>query len=352
MGAQVGILSILFALVAFVIFFAIKGFLIIQQSETMVIERLGTYHRTLSSGINILWPIFDKPRQIEWRFVQTGADGKTIIRKDTVKRIDLRETVYDFPKQSVITRDNVVTEINALLYFQIIDPVRAVYEIANLPDAIEKLTQTTLRNVIGELDLDETLTSRDTINSKLRAILDEASDKWGVKVNRVELQDISPPPEIRDAMEKQMRAERDRRAAILEAEGLKQASILEAEGARTAEINKAEGIKQARVLVAQGEAEARVKVAEAEAEAIRMVTQAIAASGGDPSNYLIAVRYLETLKDMVSGKDNKVIYLPYEASGVLSAIGGIKDMLEGVRSTAAQRPGLGTVESEPPARKS
>lgn len=351
MGAQVGILLILFALVAFVIFFAIKGFLIIQQSETMVIERLGTYHRTLSSGINILWPIFDKPRQIEWRFVQTGPDGKTIIRKDTVKRIDLRETVYDFPKQSVITRDNVVTEINALLYFQIIDPVRAVYEIANLPDAIEKLTQTTLRNVIGELDLDETLTSRDTINSKLRAILDEASDKWGVKVNRVELQDISPPPEIRDAMEKQMRAERDRRAAILEAEGLKQASILEAEGARAAEINKAEGIKQARILVAQGEAEARVKVAEAEAEAIRMVTQAIAASGGDPSNYLIAVRYLETLKDMVSGKDNKVIYLPYEATGVLSAIGGIKDMLEGARSTAAKGPGQETVESQPPARK-
>ncbi len=352
MGAQVGILLILFALVVFVIFFAIKGFLIIQQSETMVIERLGTYHRTLSSGINILWPIFDKPRQIEWRFVQTGPDGKTIVRKDTVKRIDLRETVYDFPKQSVITRDNVVTEINALLYFQIVDPVRAVYEIANLPDAIEKLTQTTLRNVIGELDLDETLTSRDTINSKLRAILDEASDKWGVKVNRVELQDISPPPEIRDAMEKQMRAERDRRAAILEAEGLKQANILEAEGARAAEINKAEGLKQARILVAQGEAEARIKVAEAEAEAIRLVTQAIAASGGDPSNYLIAVRYLETLKEMVTGKDNKVIYLPYEASGVLSAIGGIKDMLEAARSTPAKRPSPQSVESESPVRKS
>lgn len=338
MGPQVGILLILLALVAFVIFFAIKGFLIIQQSETMVIERLGRYHRTLASGINVLWPVFDKPRQIEWRFVQTGPDGRPIVRKDTVKRIDLRETVYDFPKQSVITRDNVVTEINALLYFQIVDPIRAVYEIANLPDAIEKLTQTTLRNVIGELDLDETLTSRDTINSKLRAILDEASDKWGVKVNRVELQDISPPPEIRDAMEKQMRAERDRRAAILEAEGQKQASILEAEGARTAEINKAEGIKQARILVAQGEAEARVKVAEAEAEAIRMVTQAIAASGGDPSNYLIAVRYIETLKEMVSGKDNKIIYLPYEATGVLSAVGGIKDMLEGIKPAQIRQP--------------
>ncbi len=348
MGPQIGILLILLALVVFVIFFAVKGFLIIQQSETMVIERLGKYHRTLASGINILWPVFDKPRQIEWRFVQTGPDGRPIVRKDTVKRIDLRETVYDFPKQSVITRDNVVTEINALLYFQIIDPVRAVYEIANLPDAIEKLTQTTLRNVIGELDLDETLTSRDTINSKLRAILDEASDKWGVKVNRVELQDISPPPEIRDAMEKQMRAERDRRAAILEAEGLKQANILEAEGARAAEINKAEGIKQARILVAQGEAEARVKVAEAEAEAIRMVTESIAASGGDPSNYLIAVRYLETLKDMVSGKDNKIIYLPYEATGVLSAIGGIKEMLEGVKTVRVKQPFLNGVTRQSP----
>ncbi|MHC1742453.1 MAG: SPFH domain-containing protein [Syntrophobacteraceae bacterium] len=348
MGPQIGVLLILFTLVAFVIFFAIKGFLIIQQSETMVIERLGRYHRTLASGINILWPVFDKPRQIEWRFVQTGPDGKPIVRKDTVKRIDLRETVYDFPKQSVITRDNVVTEINALLYFQIVDPVRAVYEIANLPDAIEKLTQTTLRNVIGELDLDETLTSRDTINSKLRVILDEATDKWGVKVNRVELQDISPPPEIRDAMEKQMRAERDRRAAILEAEGLKQASILEAEGARAAEINKAEGIKQAKILVAQGEAEARVKVAGAESEAIRMVTQAIAASGGDPSNYLIAVRYIETLREMVSGKDNKIIYLPYEATGVLSAIGGIKDMLEGVKSVPVKRlPSKGVTRETP-----
>ncbi|MFP5212471.1 MAG: SPFH domain-containing protein, partial [Acidobacteriota bacterium] len=135
----------------FVIFFAIKGFVIIQQSETMVIERLGKFHRTLESGINILWPIFDKPRQIEWRFVQTTPEGRSVVRKQAVKRIDLRETVYDFPKQNVITRDNVVTEINALLYFQIVDPVRAVYEIANLPDAIEKLTQTTLRNVIGEL---------------------------------------------------------------------------------------------------------------------------------------------------------------------------------------------------------
>jgi len=323
-----GALIILAIFALFVIFFAVKGFLIIQQSETMVIERLGRFHRTLSSGINILWPLFDKPRQIEWRYVLQDQSGKTIIRKQRVNRIDLRETVYEFPKQSVITRDNVVIELNAILYFQITDPVKSVYEIANLPDAIEKLTQTTLRNVVGELDLDQTLSSRDTINSKLRAILDDASDKWGVKVNRVELQDIIPPPEIRDAMEKQMRAERDRRAAILEAEGLKQASILEAEGIRTSEINRAEGSKQAKILVAEGEANARIKVAEAEAEAIKMITQAVSTSNGDPTNYLIAVRYIETLKEMVSGQNNKVVYLPYEATAILSSIGGIKDMLE------------------------
>ncbi len=327
-----GALIVLGVLALLIVIFAVKGFLIIQQSETMVIERLGKYHRTLPYGINILWPLFDKPRQIEWRYVLTDQTGKTIIRKQSVKRIDLRETVYDFPKQSVITKDNVVIELNALLYFQITNPVKSVYEIANLPDAIEKLTQTTLRNVIGELDLDETLSSRDTINSKLRAILDDASDKWGVKVNRVELQDINPPPEIRDAMEKQMRAERDRRAAILEAEGLKQANILEAEGIRAAEISKAEGSKQAKILIAEGDAQARAKVAEAEAVAIKVVTQAISGTSGNPTNYLIAVRYIETLKEMVSGQNNKIVYLPYEATAILGSIGGIKDIFDKTKS--------------------
>jgi len=314
----------------FIIIFAAKGLVIVQQAETLVIERLGRFDRLLKSGINVIWPIIDKPRQIEWRFTREDGRGHKIVIMRLVRRIDLRETVYDFPRQNVITKDNVVTEINALLYFQITDPVKAVYEIANLPDAIEKLTQTTLRNVIGELDLDETLTSRDTINSKLRQILDEATDKWGVKVNRVELQDINPPKDIRDAMEKQMRAERDRRATILVAEGDKQARILEAEGVKESKINRAEGEKRSKVLMAEGQAEARVKVASAEAEAINMVTKAIAESKGDPANYLIAVRYLDTLREMVSGKDNKVVYLPFEATGVLSSIGGIKEMLEGV----------------------
>lgn len=320
--------TIILGLIAlFVVIFALMGFKIVQQSETMVIERLGKYSRTLGAGINIIWPIIDKPREIMWRYIREGIEGRTYIVKAATTRIDLRESVYDFPKQNVITKDNVVTEINAILYFQITDPVRAIYEISNLPDAIEKLTQTTLRNVIGDMNLDDTLTSRDTINGKLRAVLDEATHKWGVKVNRVELQDINPPHDIRDAMEKQMRAERDKRAKILEAEGQKQSQILQSEGLKLAAINKAEGEKQSQILRAEGEAQAKIRTAEGEAEAIQKITQAVATTKGDPINYLVAIRYIDTLKDMVTGKDNKVIYLPYEATGVLSSIGGIKEML-------------------------
>ena len=319
-------------IVFFVIIFAIKGLKIVSQAQTMVIERLGKYHRTLPSGVNIIWPIIDKPRKIMWRWeeIPVGAE-RPIIRKAMRKRIDLRETVYDFDRQGVITSDNVSITINALLYFQITDPKKAVYEIENLPNAIEKLTQTTLRNVIGELDLDDTLTSRDTINNKLRNILDEATDKWGVKVTRVELQDIEPPEDVKSAMEKQMRAERDRRAQILTAEGTKRSKILEAEGTKEAEINHAEGEKRSRVLIAEGQSEARKLVADAEAEAIRKITGAVEAGKGDPTTYLLAVRYIDTLKEMVSGQDNKVVYMPYEATGVLSSIGSIKEMLEGIK---------------------
>ncbi len=320
-------LIILIFLALFVIIFAAAGIRIVQQSQTILVERLGKYHRTLNSGFNIIIPIFDKPRKIIWRYVKEDYNGNKIVLFKSRDRIDLRETVYDFPRQNVITKDNVGTEINALLYFQIMDSVKALYEIENLPDAIEKLTQTTLRNVIGELDLDECLTSRDTINTKLRIILDEATNKWGVKVNRVELQDINPPRDIRDAMEKQMRAERDRRAKILEAEGLKRAQILEAEGYKESQINQAEGEKQAEILKAEGDAQARIMRAEAEAEAIKKVTGAIE-KNGDPINYLVAMKYLETFEQMVDGKDNKTVYIPYEASGILSSIGGIKDLLK------------------------
>jgi len=319
---------ILVAVAIVVIIMVLKGFIIIQQAETLVVERLGKYHRTLHSGVNILWPFFDKPRRIYWRYVTQDVTGKKIVRKYEVEKIDLRETVYDFPSQNVITKDNVTITIDALLYFQITDPVKAVYEISNLPDAIEKLTQTTLRNVIGDLDLDQTLTSRDTINSKLRAILDEASDKWGVKINRVELQDIAPPPDIKDAMEKQMRAERDRRATILEAEGQKKSAILLAEGQKESEIARAEGEKRSAILIAEGQAEARLKVAEAEAQAIKKITETIKESQGDPASYLLAVKYIEAFKEMVSGKNNKVIYVPYEATGVISSVGMIKDLFK------------------------
>lgn len=324
-----GIIIILGVIALFVIIFAALGFKIVQQSETIVVERLGKYSRTLPTGINIIWPIIDRPREIMWRFVRQDVSvyGRSIVTTRTVTRIDLRETVYEFPKQNVITKDNVGTEINAIIYFQITDPVRAIYEISNLPDAIEKLTQTTLRNVIGELDLDQTLTSRDTINGKLRNVLDEAGQKWGVKVNRVELQDINPPQEIRAAMEKQMRAERDKRAKILEAEGDKQSKILQSEGDKESQINNAYGEKQSQILKAEGEAQARIRTAQGEAEAIQKITQAIGATKGDPVNYLLAVRYIDTLGEMVSGKDNKIIYMPYEATGVLSSIGGIKDLL-------------------------
>lgn len=313
-------LILLFILAVFAIIFTIKAILIVPQAETMVIERLGQYHRTLHSGINIVWPIIDKLNSVEWRYVQEELDGRVTVQRKQVTNIDLRETFYDFPRQSVITKDNVVIEINALLSFQITDPVKVVYEIANLPDAIEKLTQTTLRNIMGEMDLDETLSSRDRINVRLRSILDEATDKWGVKINRVELQDIKPPRDIRDAMEKQMRAERDKRASILEAEGYKQSQIIRAEGDR-----------QATILSAEAEAISKMRIAQAEADAINKISSSLAGTKEDPAHYLIAVSYIKALKEMVSGKNNKVIYLPYEATGILSSIGGIKEMLSGVK---------------------
>ncbi len=316
---------VLVVLVVFVLVILVKGVRVIQQAETMIIERLGRYHRTLESGIAVIIPFIDKPRSMEWRYVKTDPTGKHVYVSLRTPRIDLRESVYDFPRQNVITADNVAIEINALLYFQLVDPMKAMYEIANLPDAIQKLTQTTLRNVIGELALDETLTSRDTINTKLRVILDEAAHKWGVKVNRVELQDLIPPRDIQEAMEKQMRAERDRRAAILTAEASKRSAILESEGSRESSVNKAEGEKRSQVLRAEGEAEARVRVATAEAEAIKVISSAVAQGKGDPAQYLVAIRYIEAMKEMAAN-GQKVVFMPYEASGVMGSLGAIKQM--------------------------
>ena len=311
-----GIIAIFVIIGLFVIIAAAKGMKIVKQAEVMIVERLGKFHKTLESGINIIWPVIDKPRNIVWRYTRTGPQGRIYAYQRQINRIDLRETVYDFPRQNVITSDNVSIEIDALLYFQVTDPKKATYEINNLPNAIEKLTQTTLRNVIGEMELDKTLTSRDTINTKLRLILDEATDKWGVKVNRVELQDINPPQEIKMAMEKQMRAERDKRAKILEAEGDKRSQIL-----------VAEGDKEARITRAEGEATGKYLIAEAEAKAISKVASAVEKTGTDPAQYLLAVKYIKAFSEIVQNND-KTIVVPYEASAMLGSVKSLEKIFK------------------------
>lgn len=295
---------VLIALVVLALLFAKMAIVIIPQSETRIIERLGRYYATLKPGINIIIPFIDKAKVIV-----TYQRG----RYTYSNHIDLREQVYDFDKQNVITKDNIQMQINALLYFQIVDPFKAVYEINNLPNAIEKLTQTTLRNIIGEMELDQTLTSRDVINTKLRGVLDDATNKWGIKVNRVELQDITPPQSVLQAMEKQMQAERDKRATILTSEGQKQAQILKSEGEKAATINRAEADKQQAILRAEGEATARIRKAEAEAAAIEKVTQAVGQTT-NPANYLLAKNYIQMLQQVAAGDKSKTVFLPYEAS--------------------------------------
>ena len=309
---------VLIVIVVCILVFAKMALVIIPQSETRIIERLGRYHATLKPGVNIIIPFIDRAKDIvamvRGRYVYTN-------------NIDLREQVYDFPKQNVITKDNVQTEINALLYFQIVDPFKAVYEINNLPNAIEKLTQTTLRNIIGELELDETLTSRDTINTKLRVVLDDATNKWGIKVNRVGLQDITPPESVLNAMEKQMQAERNKRATILTSEGKKASDILQSEGEKMATINRAEAEKQQAILKAEGEAQARIRKAEAEAIAIQKITEAVGKST-NPANYLLAQKYIMMLQQVAEGDKTKTVYLPYEATNLMGSIGGIKDLFK------------------------
>ena len=309
---------VLIAIVILALIFVKMAVVIIPQSETKIIERLGKYYATLKPGINIILPLIDRAKVIV-----TLNRGRYIYSNT----IDLREQVYDFDKQNVITKDNIQMQINALLYFQIVDPFKAVYEINNLPNAIEKLTQTTLRNIIGEMELDQTLTSRDTINTKLRAVLDDATNKWGIKVNRVELQDIIPPSSVLQAMEKQMQAERNKRATILTSEGEKQAAILQSEGEKTSTINRAEAVKQQEILHAEGEAQARIRKAEAEAIAIQKITEAVGKCT-NPANYLLAQKYIQMLQEVAQGDKTKTVYLPYEATNLMGSIGGIKDLFK------------------------
>ena len=296
--------TVLLIFAFFVLVVVLKAIKIVPQKQVKIIERLGKYHRTAEAGLNTVVPFFDAVRET----------------------IDLREQITKIEPQPVITRDNVTMEVDAVIYFVIVDPVRATYEVQNLRWGLEQLTLSALRNVIGQLDLDHTLASRDTTNSQLRAALDTATQQWGVKVMRIELKNITPPEEIRLTMEKQMTAERTRRAVVTTAEGEKSSAILRAEGQKQSQIVTAEGSKQAAILAAEGQAEARLRVAQAEAQAIQMVAQAIG-TAGNPAQYLIAQRYLESLSAIAVGAD-KLVFMPYEASGALASLGGIKELLQ------------------------
>ncbi|AVD35861.1 SPFH domain-containing protein [Clostridioides difficile] len=325
MGTKI-VLSIV--LIVVVVAISLTCIRVIKQSKVGIIMRLGKFQKVAETGVHLLIPFLDKMAYV----------------------IDLREIVIDFPPQPVITKDNVTMQIDTVVYYKVTDPVRYVFEIANPIAAIENLTATTLRNIIGELDLDETLTSRDIINVKMRTILDEATDKWGIKVNRVELKNIMPPQDIQVAMEKQMRAERERREAILQAEGNKSAAILQAEGEKQSAILTAEAKKEAMVRVAEGEKESAILVAEGEAEAIRQTaiakaqgeaemikrTQIATAEGlklvfsamkeADIDNNILALKSMEALEKMAEGKSTKLV-LPSEAVNFLGTFKGIKEVM-------------------------
>jgi regulator of protease activity HflC (stomatin/prohibitin superfamily) len=285
--------AVLFGLSLVLLIVLLRTIRIVPQKQVKIIERLGKYHRTAEAGLNTIVPFLDSVRAT----------------------IDLREQITKIEPQPVITRDNVTMEVDAVIYYLIADPVRATYEVQNLPWGLEQLTLSALRNVIGQLDLDHTLSSRDTTNSQLRAALDSATQQWGVKVMRIELKNITPPEEIRLTMEKQMTAERTRRAVVTTAEGDKASAILRAEGQKQSQIVNAEGSKEAAVLAADGQAQARLRVA-----------QALGAVG-NPAQYMIAQRYLESLSAIATDAQ-KVVFLPFEASGVMASLGGIREMLQ------------------------
>jgi regulator of protease activity HflC (stomatin/prohibitin superfamily) len=303
---------------AFLVFLALiilaKSIKVVPQKQVKLIERVGKFHKKAEAGLNIIFPFFDSVR-------------------DT---IDLREQITQIEPQPVITRDNVTMEVDAVIYYVIADPVRATYEVQNLKWGIEQLTLSGLRNVIGALDLDHTLTSRDTINTQLRAALDAATQQWGVKVMRVELKNIDPPQEIKLTMEKQMTAERARRATVTQAEGEKASAILRAEGQKQSQIVSAEGQKESAILAADGQATARLRVATAEAQAIEVVSKAIGAMG-NPAQYLIAQRYLESLTQIAAGAQ-KIVFLPFEAAGVMGSLGSMKELFDSTQTGGGPRP--------------
>ena len=303
---------VLFVMILVVFIIAMTGLRIVRPWEKGLIERLGRYQRTVDSGLTVIIPFLEK-----------------------MVKVDLREQVVDVPPQQVITKDNVAVEVDAVVYYEVTDPVKVTYNVANFYIAATKLAQTNLRNLIGDLALDESLTSRELINTKLREILDEATDKWGTKVTRVELQKIEPPRDVTDAMHRQMKAERERRAMILEAEGHKKSAILQAEGVRASAILEAEGEAEAIRKVAEAEKFQKLTVAEGEGQAIERVFLAI--HNGNPTNDLIAIKYLEALSDIADGQATKV-FLPLETSGVLGSIAGISELLKDKLPNAPTRP--------------
>jgi regulator of protease activity HflC (stomatin/prohibitin superfamily) len=306
------------------LFVGTKSFKIVGQAEVMVIERLGRFHRLARSGFNVLIPFIERPKSIDVRYFEADVSGVKRIAAGSTTRIDLREQVLNFPSQPVITKDNVTIDIDAVLYYRVADPQKATYAVQNLPYALETLTRTTLRNIVGEMELDQTLASRDQINKRMREVIEEAAVSWGVDVTRVELQAIEPPRDIQQSMELQMRAERERRAAVTNAEASKRAAILEAEGLRESQVRKAEGEKEAAILRAQGLAEARLAMAEAEAEALRRIAASL--PDGQASMYLLGIKYLEALPRLAEGRGS-TIFLPSEATGVMGALGGLREML-------------------------
>jgi len=316
-GAAIGTILLLFFLFFIglvLLIIAIKTIKIVPQATVMLVERLGRFNRVAASGLNILTPFLDKPRGVYWTNTRPGMTS-----------IDLREQYLDLPPQPVITRDNVTIHVDSVVYWQVTDPVKAVYEMNDLVGGIVQLTITGMRAVMGDMDLDHTLSQRDQINGKLRLILDEATDKWGVKVTRVDVKNINPPDDVRITMEKQMTAERTRRALVLQAEGERQAAITRAEGEKQAAVTRSEGEKQSNILQAEGLAQARLRQAEAEAQAIAQVAQAMQ-EHGNPAQYLITIRYIESLRDMTKSNNAKVVFMPVETATMLSSVGTIKEM--------------------------
>ncbi len=307
------ILVLLVLFLLFVVVILAKTVRIVPQARAGIVERFGKYKQTLPAGLNIVMPFIDKVRYL----------------------IDLREQVVSFPPQPVITEDNLVVSIDTVIYFQVTDPIAATYEIANYIQAIEQLTMTTLRNIVGGMDLEETLTSRDQINSGLRGVLDEATGKWGIRVNRVELKGIDPPPSIKDSMEKQMRADREKRAVILSAEGQRQAAILTAEGSKQSAILTAEGEREAQILRAQADREASILRAQGEGQAIQTVFQAI--HDGQPDQSLLAYQYLQMMPKIAEGSANKVWIVPSEIGRALEGLGSTMSELSGIPQDATPR---------------